>query len=82
MDKIELEKALMDADPQQILKLVEAMKKLALLVANEQVKKMLISKLSRRLDVIERLPVGKRQGIEGQDSDSDNKKLWPSLQGE
>lgn len=68
----DFEKALENADPQQILKLAEAMKKLALLVANKQVKKMLIRKLTQRVGVVE-----KNVGIENSD---DSK--WPSVTGD
>ena len=81
MNKTEIEKALENATPEQILSLVTAMKRLALLCANVELKKALCRRLEKRLEAIECMPVSVRKSIQGQDSNTDSETKWPSISG-
>ena len=81
MTKTEIEKALENATEEEILALVLAMERLAILLGKTEIKKQLIRKLDERLQAVEKLPLGFRKSLQGQDSDSDGKKTkWPSFQ--
>ena len=75
-----IEKAVSEMTPEGLNRFADSLKTITYLLANKELKKLLIRKLANRLTAIERMPESVRKGIQGQDFDDDgDTKKWPSL---